>query len=670
MSRGRRFRSVAAFVVALATLPVLSAGYAGFSSDSAAAAAPKDTTLSPLSETDAKIYASAFAAAARGRWARAHSLAAGAKSRTLAKAIDWLDMGRPGTNRDFGEIAAFRDANPKWPGQGALLRRAEESMTERVADDVVLKWFATHTPQTTDGRIRLISALMSRGKSVRAKELIRETWINESFGTTQERQFLRDYRKYLTKEDHAARLDRLLWDGNYVQARRTVKMVDKGTQHLAMAKIALRSFRGGVDWHIRQIPQSLQEDLGLQYERARWRRRKDRDDDAYEILKDIPANAPYAELWWTERSIIARRLLEKGHISEAYRLVAANGLKDGARFAEAEWMAGWISLRFLKEPKQALVHFERIRKAVNYPISKSRAAYWAGRAADGAGDRKSAEAYFTEASEHDTTYYGQLAAARIGRTIALRSAEVRPTKAQEAAFARDERVRIVLMLNQIGAADHIRPFVDALTDSDDVVDHIMTAALAERIGRRDLAVRAGRKAYLAGAALPSVAYPVMNMPSGNPEQALLHAIARQESNFDHTAVSSAGALGLMQLMPETARGVAKLIQVHFSRGKLTDEPDYNIRLGRAYLGQMLDRFDGSYILAIAAYNAGPGAAARWVRENGDPRTGEVDPIDWVEMIPYRETRNYVQRVIENLQVYRARLGESMVAEAIVRDLKR
>ncbi len=669
MSWGRRFWLAAAVAGALISAPALT-GYVTSVPVGAAHAATSDAGLKPLSDADAKTYASAFAAAAQGRWSRAHSIAAGAKSRDLAKVLDWLDMSRPGTSYDFSEIAAFRDANAGWPGRSTLIRRAEEAMTERVPDETALKWFAANPPQTTDGRIRLISALMSRGKTERAKALIRETWINESFGTTQERQFLSAWRKHLTKEDHAARLDRLLWDGNYVQARRTVKMVDKGVQHLAMAKIALRSFRGGVDWHIKQVPPSLREDIGLQYERARWRRRKDRDDEAYEILKDIPADAPYAELWWNERSIVSRRLLEKGHVSEAYRLAAANGLKEGARYAEAEWMAGWIALRFLREPKQALVHFERIREAVNYPISKARAAYWAGRAASDAGNAKAAEKYFTEASAHDTTYYGQLAAARIGRTIALRASDVSPSKAQRAAFAKDERVRIVLMLNQIGAADHIRPFIDALTDGDGVADHQMTAELATRIGRRDLAVRAGRKAYLAGAALPDVAYPVMDMPRGNPEQALLHAIARQESNFDHTAVSSAGARGLMQLMPETARGVARNLQVHYSRGKLTEEPDYNIRLGRAYLGEMLDRFDGSYILAVAAYNAGPGAAARWVKSNGDPRNGDVDPIDWIEMIPYRETRNYVQRVIENLQVYRARLGESMVAEAIVRDLKR
>lgn len=667
MNWGRNTGLSAAIAFALAAAPpAVTSAVAAPATE--AAAVKRD--LSPLSRDDLRLYANAFAAAAAGHWSRAHKLADDAKATLPAKVIDWLEMTSPGNLRSFEEIAAFHDENPDWPYSYLLRRRAEEAMTDATADNRVLKWFATHKPLTTDGRVRLIAALMARGKTDAAQALIRETWIEGSFGATQEKQFLRTYRKYLTEKDHVERLDRLLWDGNYVQARRAVRLVDKGHQHLAMARISLRAFSGGVDWHIDQVPASLEKDLGLKYERVRWRRRKDRDDDAYELLKTVPANAPYAEMWWTERAIIARRYLEKGYVSEAYRLAAANGLTEGAQFAEAEWLAGWIALRFLKEPKQALFHFERLRKAVNYPISKSRAAYWAGRAASDSGDRKAANAYFLEASEHDTTYYGQLAAARLGRSIVLPTIEVRPTPKDVAAFEKDERVNAIVMLNQIGAADYIQPFIDALVDNDRIISHEMTAKLALEIGRKDLAVRAARKAYLAGAALPSIAYPVMDMPNGRPEQALLHAIARQESNFDHKAVSHAGALGLMQLMPSTAKEVARHLQIGFSRGKLTEEPEYNVRLGSAYLGQMLERFDGSYILAIASYNAGPGAAARWVRDYGDPRNGNVDPIDWVEMIPYRETRNYVQRVMENLQVYRARLGESMIAEAIVKDLKR
>lgn len=627
-------------------------------------------TPTPLTKSDVSIYGKAYAAATAGHWRQAHRHAKRAQKPLPAKVLHWMDMTRNGTRRSFRDIAAFIDENPDWPYQRLLRRRAEEAMTDKTSPARVLAWFGAHPPQTTDGRIRLIDALLKNGDKKRAAQLIRETWVTGSFGRKQENRFRRRFRRYLGKTEHAARLDRLLWRGNFVQARRAVRRVDKPTQHLAMARIALRTFRGGVDWHIRQVPASLKSDLGLRFERARWRRRKGRDQGAYDILRDIPSSAPNAELWWNERSIIARRLLAKGHVSEAYRLASANGLSKGARFVEAEWLAGWVSLRFLDDARVARGHFERIRGRVKYPISKARAAYWTARAAEAAGD-KDAAALYREAAGYSTTYYGQLAAARDGGLLSLASSEVRPSGPEIARFNTDERVLAVLMLNQIGAADYLRPFLDTLVDgADNPVRQLLTARLAKAIGRLDLSVRAGRKAYRAGAALPSVAYPVIEMPSGNPEQALLHAVARQESNFDRTAVSRAGARGLMQLMPRTAKSVARRLRVPYSRNRLIRDPDYNIRIGRAYLGQLLDRFDGSYVLAVAAYNAGPGSVSRWIKKNGDPRDASLDAIDWIEMIPYRETRNYVQRVIENLQIYRMRMNGRLVARAIERDLKR
>ncbi|MGZ0246098.1 MAG: lytic transglycosylase domain-containing protein, partial [Alphaproteobacteria bacterium] len=234
---------------------------------------------------------------------------------------------------------------------------------------------------------------------------------------------------------------------------------DTPTQKLAMARISLRTFRGGVDWHIRQVPASLRTDPGLVFERARWRRRKGLDDGAYALLKNVPADAPYATKWWVERSIIARRLLAKGHISEAYRLAKSNGLSTGARFVEAEWLAGWIALRYLDDPKTARSHFSTIGDRVSYPISKARAAYWVGRAAEASGDLAAATKSFQAASKHGTTYYGQLAAARSNSNVVLASSKLAPTMPDRAAFERDERVRAVRLLSQVGARDHVRPFM-------------------------------------------------------------------------------------------------------------------------------------------------------------------------------------------------------------------
>ena len=625
----------------------------------------------PLSKRDASTFTSAMTNAEKGNWKNARRQAATIKDRLPAKLIRWMEMSSPGTRLDFAAITGFIAKNPVWPRRGTLRRRAEESLNGHVSHSAVLKWLDAYPPLTSDGEIRLVEAVVANGPEDRARALVRETWINGNFGTTQERKFRQKYRRYLSKADHVARLDRLLWDGQVTRARRALKLVDNDTQKLAMARIALRASRGGVDWHIRQVPESLRNDPGLVFERARWRRRKGQDDGAYQLLKNVPADAPFAKKWWVERSIVARRLLAKGHISEAYRLAKANGLSTGARYVEAEWLAGWIALRHLNEPKIAHGHFSRIAERVTYPISQARAAYWAGRAAEAAGDREVAATLFQAASRHGTTYYGQLAAARKSGSLSLRSTDVRPTAADISAFERDERVRAVQILSQVGARHHIRPFmVTLMAESESPVRQVLTARLATEIGRRDLAVRAGRKAYRAGSPLPDIAYPIISMTGNHPEQALLHAIVRQESNFDTSAVSHAGARGLMQLMPATARGVAKRLRVRFSKSRLTRDSGYNIKLGQAYLGQMINKFDGSYILAIASYNAGPSAATRWVREYGDPREPGVDVIDWVESIPYRETRNYVQRVMENLQVYRARLGGPMLAEGIVRDLQR
>lgn len=633
--------------------------------------APLNAAVKPLNKRDAQTYSAALTDAQKGNWTKARRQAETIKDKLPAKLIRWMEMSSRGTGQDFVSISGFIQQNPGWPQRGTLRRRAEENLNDRIPNGEILKWFGAYPPLTSDGKIRFVEAVVANAPKDRARALVRETWINGNFGSTQERKFRQRYSRFLSKTDHIARLDRLLWDGQITRARRILQLVDKDTQKLALARIALRASRGGVDWHLRQVPESLRNDPGLVFERARWRRRKGQDDGAYELLKNVPANAPYATKWWVERSIVARRLLEKGHISEAYNLAKTNGLSNGAGYVEAEWLAGWIALRHLNEPKIAQAHFSGIAKRVSYPISQARAAYWGGRAAEAAGDHEAAATLFQAASRHGTTYYGQLAAARRNGSLSLRSIDARPTAADISAFERDERVRAVRILSQVGAHDHVPPFMHKLmAESESPLRQVLTARLANEIGRRDFAVRAGRKAYRAGSPLPDIAYPIISMTGDHPEQALLHAIVRQESNFDMSAISHAGARGLMQLMPGTARGVAKRLRVRFSKSRLTRDSEYNIKLGQAYLGQMINKFDGSYILAIASYNAGPSAAARWVQQFGDPREPGVDVIDWVESIPYRETRNYVQRVLENLQVYRARLGGPMLAEGIVRDLQR
>lgn len=634
--------------------------------------APPATAANLLSKKDVVIYRKAFDNARRGRWAWVQRLAGRATERLPAKVLTWLNMKQPGNAASFETIRRFIRDNPDWPDLDQIRRRAEEAINAKQPAAEVLAWFRTQPPVTTDGMVAMTAALMAKGDVEKARAMVRRTWIEGNFSRRQEYRFVRRYRKILTRDDHMARLDRLLWDGRYRRAQRMMRRVNKAYHPVVIARIRLRRYRGGVDWAIRRVPENLRNDPGFLYERLRWRRRKGRDADALEILNNAPDDMVRADRWWRERSAVARRLVVKGQIRDAYRVVREHGLEKGRNFAEAESLAGWIALRFLHDAKAALAHFERLYKAVKYPISRARAAYWAGRAADAMQRKAAARRWFRTAARFDTTYYGQLAALRQNPKAAPHlPPEPRPDGAEIAAFNRLELVRVTLMLDALGQDDLLSPFLRRLAkNSDDGTHKVLAGRLAVALGRPDLGVRIAREAYRAGTKLVDLAYPIIDMPDGKPERALLLSIARQESNFEPNARSSAGARGLMQLMPATARAVSRAIKTRFSRTRLTTDPAYNIRLGRAYLGALIEQYGGSYVLAIASYNAGPGNVNRWMRTLGDPRLDDIDVIDWIELIPYSETRNYVQRVLENLQVYRRRLDSERMAFSLEHDLSR
>ena len=639
------------------------------------AAATSVESRALLSRADKRTFRLAFSAGHRNNWRRAFRYARKGRDPLATKVLRWFHMTRPGARVSFSEITEFIEANPDWPSQDNLARRAEEAMTDRLPKDRILAWLKKHPPLTTDGGVMLGAALIATGRKTEGAAVIRNTWVEGDFGRRQERNFLRRYRKLLRGEDHWDRLDRLLWDGKFRQARRTMNRVPSGEAKLARARMALRLYRGGVDWALRRVPEGLKRDPGLLYERLKWRRRKDRIDDAVEILLNPPRDLIRPEKWWSERAAMVRPLLARGRVADAYRIVREHQLSTGANFAEAEWLAGWIALRFLNKPREALGYFQRLYRAVRFPISRARAAYWAGRAPEVANDHAAARQWYGRAAALGNTFYGQLAAERTdpaaATAVTASDNETEPAPEAIRRFEAREETRIVRILDQLGEEKLVRRFMTRLARlSDDAEHQTLVGRLALSINRRDLAVRVARHAYRKGVHLPSLAYPVIAMPDGRPERGLLLAVARQESNLYAKAKSGAGALGLMQLMPRTARAVARDLRVRYSRSRLTRDPDYNIRLGRAYLRELLKRFDGSYVLSIAAYNAGPNAVRRWIRNLGDPRAVDFNAIDWIEMIPYRETRNYVQRVMENLQVYRRKLSEKNLAYSLESDLAR
>jgi soluble lytic murein transglycosylase len=551
---------------------------------------------------------------------------------------------------------------------------AERNMPPGMSPGAVEAWFHGRDPQTAYGAAALGRAFISRGQQAEAADLLRAAWRDENFDNEDdERGFLADFGGLLRPEDHISRLDRLLWNHDEQAVRRMIPLVDSGHRSLALARIALSKKDETAVAAVGNVPPALQHDAGLLFELAHNRRKAEDYIGAAAVLDPPPAVNSRPDILWPELEDAARRAILRGDMSVGYRLAAGHQATDGTTFADGEWLAGWIALRFLDDYKQSYTHFTGLYTGVSSPISKARGAYWAGRAAEEMGDLATAQNWYRAAASNLTTYYGQLAAARLGSRDALQFGPMpQPGKAERAKFEGRELVRVVHLLAQLDQSDRTRVFLQKMTDdSSQPTELRMIADLAHGMGRDDLAVMVAKSAHSKGVDLIDYLFPVRALPPGaGPEQALLLAVIRQESAFDPKAVSSAGALGLMQLMPFTAKHVAKTLKTRFRTSDLTKDANYNIRLGRAYLQELLVFFDQSYVLSIAAYNAGPDRVNQWIRLYGDPRDYDVDVVDWIETIPWSETRNYVQRVMENIQVYRHRLGTYQVVQSLQQDLTR
>ena len=639
----------------------------------AAGAVARVSSAAPLSASDRAAYQSAFIAAEDEKWPVAEALADKAKDPLLAKVVYWLDLMRFNSGHDFSDYAEFIEENPDWPSQGPLQVQAELAMPPDLPAKKALAFFGEREPKTFAGTTQLARALQAGGDKTQAAAVVRRGWVELDSGEDDEKQFLAKFGAMLKPEDHVARLDRLLWDGKQDATKRMLNRVDAAHRALAEARIALRNEKKNADKLVAKVPKKLLRDAGLVYERARYRRRKENYESVPDLFFPPLKEVARPDLLWREIDDAARRALARGQVKIAYKLAIQHGAKDGTTFAEGEWLAGWIALRFLHEPKTAYAHFTRLHGGVGSPISKARAAYWAGRAAEDLKKKEDASSWYAEAAQWPTTYYGQLAAQRSGHRGPLQFAAVpAPTGQQAAEFAKGELARVVQQLHEIDQDDRAKSFLLRLVDlAKTPTEHRLTAELAASLGRNDLMVATAKASRQDGVEMVDQLYPVLSVPAGDrPEAALTLAIIRQESAFQADALSSAGALGLMQLMPATAKSVATSIGLPYSKPRLTSDPTYNMMLGRAYIGHLIEDYGGSYVLAIAGYNAGPRRVAEWIGRNRDPRMKSVDAVDWVESIPISETRNYVQRVIENVQVYRNRIGGTQIAVSIEQDLKR
>jgi soluble lytic murein transglycosylase len=632
------------------------------------------TNTPVLTAEQQTIYGLALAAADQQRWDEVRRAIDVGGHPVGSKILRWVLLSSR-SGAQFEEIAAFLRDNPDWPNPETLQRRAEEAMADNGNDGAVRALFARRTPLTPEGMARLASAMQRSGEGAQATALARTFWRNANLNETQERAFLARFATALGRPDHIARLDRLIWDGRTDDARRLLTLVDGETRRLAEARIAFATRARTAERSYEQVPAVRRDDLALQFERARFLRRRGDMSEALAIFTAIRMPPERARQWKSERDQYVRRLAETGDVANAYALARDHGLPVGSsEYAEAEFLAGWVALRFANNAGVAEPHFARLSEGSTSPITRARGAYWMGRAREAAGDRSGATEWYRRAAAFPMTFYGQVALGRVGGAAAWPSAP-QASPAERAAFAQSELVQAAQLLRQLGGDAWLRAFLLRLSlIADTPPRYALVADLALALGRPDLAVSAAKRATsTTGATLIEQGWPVIPLPeTAGLDPALVLSIIRQESAFEVRAQSRAGARGLMQLMPATGALVARRlgIQQQHNPARLLDDPAYNIRLGTAYLARGIDSFGGSYVLAIAAYNAGPGRSTQWVARNGDPRLDGTDVIDWIERIPFDETRNYVQRVMENLMVYRWRLQPTAQAASIEADLRR
>ncbi len=597
----------------------------------------------------------------QNQWTLGERAIANTRDPLAAKLYQWMQLTKRENVGSYTNLAQFIRQNPEWPGIPGLKAKAEKAIPSNLTNAEVIAWFRDYEPKTASGIDRYLKALLNVGRKEEAQDIMRKWWGDIRLSRDEQKMLYSKYGSLLDAQAHRRRLDTLLFSEQYTNARAIAGVLGPGYPELTEARIALAADKPGVNGLIAKVPANLQKDPGLLFERLRWRRKNDADAGAIEILKNAPSadRVQNPKDWWNERHIIIRRLIEKRQYNQAYVLASKHIQTEGFAHAQAEWVAGWLALRFVNKPTKAFQHFEALYNGVETPVSVSRAAYWAGRAAEDFPDPVLAKSWYEKAAKFQTVYYGQLAGAKLGLKESLPNAAPPVISAQDdEAFDKRELIQAARLFSAAGAHNDSTRFLTAFVDHEQSPKAYRYAAeLAIELQNFGDAVKISKDATSKGLFLTAQSYPMITneLRGVVTEWALVHSLIRQESQFDARARSPVGAQGLMQLMPATARETARKLGIAHEESWLYLRPSHNIKLGTAYIDQMLRRFDNSYPLAIAAYNAGPGRVDKWLKIYGDPRKGEIDWIDWIELIPIYETRNYVQRVLESVYVYRLRL---------------
>jgi soluble lytic murein transglycosylase len=575
----------------------------------------------------------------------------------------------------FTEMDAARTELAGWPHPDAR-QAATEKLLETSGMDAnrIILWFGDTQPQTAQGAMALASAYRMTGRTADATNLIRRFWREESFDADTQTRFLARFGDVLSVDDHIKRADMLLYGEHGSATQAIVNLLPEPQHSMALVRMAFRSNSPSANSLFAALTPAQQTDPGVALEHAAFLRDEGLDSLALGLVPYFgpPPTHDAAVRVWKERRALIGTAIRAGDYQSAYKAAANTGMTSGSELAEAEFYAGWIALTRLKNPNLAAKHFAMIEGSSGSPITQARALYWEGRASEALGDPVGAQGYYGQGAKYLTTFYGQLAAEKAGLTQISLGRDPVITAQDRAQFDGRDIVQAARMLADVGARDTMRIFVLHI---DDVLPTAAQQALlvdfAKLYGDQDLAMRVVRAGAQRGLILPERGYPLMTPPyaPGGAEPAFVLSISRQESNFNPYIRSSAGAVGMMQLLPSTAAIVARKIGESYSSDRLTDA-SYNMKLGSSYLGSLIDRFSGSYLMAAAGYNAGPGRPTQWASYCGDPRGSMTDPLDYIECIPFSETRNYVMRTLETTQVYRARLSGGTAPLTLSKDLSR
>ncbi|TGD44792.1 lytic transglycosylase domain-containing protein [Pseudotabrizicola sediminis] len=623
----------------------------------------------PVRADETQAMQQVLARIAAKDWSGATAIAPHAVARDL---VTWSQL-RAGDGL-LGDYEAFLQRRPDWPGLPFLHQKGETAVARSASPERVVAYFAGSTPKTGEGAIALIRALQALGRTDLAEDRAMEAWSELVLAPAEEAALLALSPASVALV-HELRMDRLLWQERRAEAQRLSPRLPADWQALAKARMALQTAEPGVNALINAVPASRAGDPGLAFDRFIWRMKRDLYDEALPLILERSASAATLgdpQAWAARRAVLTRWLLRQNRPSEAYRVASAHHLTSGSGYADLEFLSGFIALRRLNDPTRALEHFRKLEAGVATPISLSRALYWQGRSHEAAGSGDAAQRAYNGAARHQTAYYGLLAAERLGQPLDANLINPpRPADWRQAAWTRSSVHQAALLALRAGDRNLAKRFWLHLAESLDSTGLDQLGDMALALNEPHIAVLVGKHAAERSVILPRAYYPITDLvPDGLAvSRAFALSIARRESEFEPAARSTADARGLMQLLPGTAKMMAAKVSVPFDAGRLTRDPGYNAILGSAYLKQLIDEFGPSIALVASGYNAGPGRPRRWITEYGDPRSPDVDVVDWVESIPFTETRTYVMRVVEGVILYRAKLRGTPGPVRVTAELK-